>query len=211
VTIQALAAVLGGTQSLHTNAMDEALGLPTEASVTLALRTQQILAHESGVADVVDPLAGSHFVEALTDELEARALALIETIDEMGGARAAVESGWMAGRIADSAYRMQQAMEEGDRIVVGVNRFADDGDAETEVLRIDPDLESERRAQLAALRAGRREDQVTASLARLRHAAEGDANLMPMLIAAVEAQATVGEICGVLRGVFGEHRGLDIV
>jgi methylmalonyl-CoA mutase N-terminal domain/subunit len=211
VTVQALAAVLGGTQSLHTNAMDEALGLPTEASVTLALRTQQILAYESGVADVVDPLAGSYYVEALTDELEAQSRELIEQIDDMGGALVAVESGWMAGRIADSAYQAQRDLEAGARTTVGVNRFVEEDFEEADVLRIDPDLERQRRQQLARLRDERDGGAVAAALDRLREAAVADENLMPLLVDAVEAYATVGEICDVLRDRFGEHRGLDVV
>ena len=205
VAVQALAAVLGGTQSLHTNAMDEALGLPTESSVTLALRTQQILAHESGVADVVDPLAGSYTVEALTSEIERQATAIIEQIDAMGGALAAVESGWMAARIADSAYAAQKALESGERITVGVNAYVEDDGEEQEILSIDPRLEAMRRGQLSELRASRDAARVERSLARLRHEAGGGANLMPAVIEAVESYATVGEICDVLRAVFGEH------
>jgi methylmalonyl-CoA mutase N-terminal domain/subunit len=206
VTVQALAAVLGGTQSLHTNAMDEALGLPTAASAALALRTQQVLAYESGVADVVDPLAGSYVVEALTDALEAEAVALLERMDGLGGALAAVEQGWVAAQIAESAWRSQQAVETGERRVVGVNAFADDAAPPAEVLKIDPGLEDRRRADLAALRARRDEAAVAEALAGLAAVARSEANLMPATLAAVEAYATVGEISSTLRAVFGEHR-----
>jgi len=208
VALQALAAVLGGTQSLHTNGKDEALGLPTAASAQLALRTQQIIAYESGVADVVDPLAGSYYVETLTNELAERAGALIAEIDELGGSVAVIESGWMQGRIADSAYRAQQAVERGENVVVGVNRFAEPEAAavETPFQEIDPAIE---RAQIARVRSYReRRDgaRVEATLAQVRRAAEGSENLMPSLIEALDAGATIGEICDVLRSTFGIHR-----
>jgi len=209
VTLQALAAVLGGTQSLHTNAYDEALGLPTEASAGLALRTQQILAHESGVADAVDPLAGSYLVESLTDRLEEEALAVMEQVDAMGGALPAVESGWLAARIAASAYRHQQAVETGERLVVGVNAFRDLSADAVEVQRIDTDLEPRRRADMERLRAGRDGPGVQAALERLRAAALGADNVMPAVLEAVETYATVGEICAVLRSALGEHRPPD--
>ncbi len=208
ITVQALAAVLGGTQSLHTNAMDEALGLPTAAAATLALRTQQILAHESGVADVVDPLAGSYAVEALTNRLEAEARALIDRIDEMGGALAAVERGWVAAQIADSAYRLQREVESGERIVVGVNAYQEDAAPPTDVLRIDPALEAARQAELARLRAGRDGTAVAAAVANLRAVARTKDNLMPALIRAVESETTLGEICDALRQELGEHRSV---
>ncbi len=207
VTLQALAAVLGGTQSLHTNSMDEALGLPTESAVTLALRTQQILAHESGVADIVDPLAGSYAVEALTDKLEAEARDLVAHIDEMGGALAAIESGWTQAEIAESAYRVQREAEEGSRIIVGVNRHVDRAASSTEqVLRIDEQLEARRHAELAQFRAERDQGAVDAATMQLKRAAGGSTNLMEYLIEAVEAGATIGEICDALREVFGEYR-----
>jgi methylmalonyl-CoA mutase N-terminal domain/subunit len=212
VTVQALAAVLGGSQSLHTNSMDEALGLPTEAAVTVALRTQQILAHESGVADVVDPLAGSYVVEALTDALEAEARALLAQIDAQGGMLLAVERGWVAAQIAESAWRTQRAVETGERIVVGVNAFTDTAaGAPQAVLRIDPALEARRVADVAALRAGRDGSAVSAALARLADGARSDENLMPAILDAVEAYATLGEICDTLRQVFGEYRSAGTV
>ncbi len=209
VAIQALAAVLGGTQSLHTNSMDEALGLPTEEAVKVALRTQQIVAHESGVADVVDALAGSYAVERLTDAVEAEAEALIARIDGFGGALAAIETGWTAAQIADSAYRMQRAVEAGERVIVGVNRFVDDAEVTPPVLRIDEALGVQRAADVAAVRARRDADRADAALAALAAAAAGDANLMPPILDAVEAYATLGEICDVLRTAFGEHRPND--
>ncbi|MCC7020458.1 MAG: methylmalonyl-CoA mutase [Ardenticatenales bacterium] len=206
VAIQALAAVLGGTQSLHTNSMDEALGLPTEEAVKVALRTQQILASESGVADVVDPLAGSYLVERLTDELEAEAAALIASIDGFGGALAAIESGWTAAQIADSAYRLQREVEVGERDIVGVNRYVDDVETSPPVLRVDEAVGRQRAADLAALRARRDGAAAANTLDALRAAAASEANLMPPIIACVEAYATLGEICDVLRAAFGEYR-----
>ncbi len=206
VTLQALAAVLGGTQSLHTNSMDEALGLPTQAAVTVALRTQQILAHESGVADVVDPLAGSHAVEALTDGLERAATELIAEIDALGGAVKAVAQGWVSARIADSSWRFQREVESGERLVVGVNAFTEGEAPPPELLRIDPAVEARRREELAALRAGRDTAAVTSALAAVAAAARSGANTMPVILAAVEAQATLGEICDTLRAEFGEYR-----
>jgi methylmalonyl-CoA mutase N-terminal domain/subunit len=211
VTVQALAATLGGTQSLHTNSMDEALGLPTQESATLALRTQQILAAESGITDFVDPLAGSYVVETLTTELEARARALMEQIQAMGGAAQAVSTGWVSAQIADSAFAWQKAVESGERTVVGVNAYQEEGARAPQVLTIDPELETVRRNQLADLRATRDSGAVKAALSRLKAAAEGTANLMPVLLEAVEADATLGEICRVLREVFGEHRAGDAV
>ena len=206
VTLQALAAVLGGTQSLHTNGADEALGLPTADAARVALRTQQIIAFESGVTDVVDPLAGSYYVESLTDDLIVRARALIAEIDALGGAVAAVESGWMAEAIGESAYRAQQAIERGAASVVGVNAFAEANQAPPiPIQRIDASSE---RAQVERLRAFReRRDPVRlgATLGAVRAAAEGTANLMPTFIEAVDAGASVGEIAGVLRSIFGTH------
>ncbi len=206
VTLQALAAVLGGTQSLHTNGADEALGLPTADAARVALRTQQIIAFESGVTDVVDPLAGSYYVESLTDDLIARARALLAEIDAMGGAVAAVESGWMAEAIGESAYRAQQAIERGEASVVGVNAFVETTQAPPiPIQRIDASSE---RAQVDRLRAYReRRDPVRleAALAAVRSAAEGTANLMPPFIEAVDAGGSVGEIANVLRSVFGTH------
>lgn len=206
VTLQALAAVLGGTQSLHTNSRDEALALPTETSARIALRTQQIIAHESGVADTIDPLGGSYYIESLTDEMEQRAWQYIERIDAMGGSVAAIEQGYMQREIHDSAYRTQQAIERGDEVVVGVNRFKSEGDPEPELLRVDPSIGVEARERLAKWRAQRNQDACDAALADLRTAAHGDANLMPFIIQAVRAHATTGEICDALRAVFGEYQ-----
>ena len=206
VALQALAAVMGGTQSLHTNSMDEALALPTENAVRVALRTQQIIAHELGVADTVDPLAGSYAIESLTDEIEQRAGALIARIDEMGGALRAIELGYVQNEIQEAAYRYQQALERGEQIVVGVNDFMQEQAGSIERLQIDPAIEAQAHERLAALRAGRDASQVNALLTRLEAAARGTENLMPLFVAAVESSVTVGEICGVLRGVWGEYR-----
>jgi len=212
VTLQALAAVLGGTQSLHTNAKDEALALPTEDAAKLALRTQQIIAYESGVADVTDPLAGSYYVESLTAALVAQARDLIAEVDALGGAVAAIESGWMQTRIADSAYRAQQEIETGAQVVVGVNRFAEpDAQVEIDLQRIDPQIEREQVARLANYRAERDAGAVEARLAELRRAAEGTDNLMPRLLESVDTGATIGEICDVLRGVFGRYAATEVV
>ncbi len=206
VTLQALAAVLGGTQSLHTNGQDEALGLPTAQSARVALRTQQIIAYESGVTDVVDPLAGSYYVEALTDALTARAKELIGEIDAMGGAVAAVESGWMQDQIGESAYRAQQAVERGEAVIVAQNKFADAGDVVSmPIQRIDPAIERDQVARTRAFRAARDGARASAALDAVRRAAEGTDNLMPHFVEAVDAGATLGEICNVLREVFGTH------
>ena len=211
VTLQALAAVLGGTQSLHTNAKDEALALPTEDAAKLALRTQQIIAYESGVADVADPLAGSYYVEALTDQLVAQAQDLIEEVDALGGSVAAIESGWMQSRIADSAYQAQQEIEHGRQVVVGVNRFAEpDAEVQIELQRIDPAIEREQVARLERYRAERDAGIVSRRLSDLRSVAEGDDNLMLPLLEAVDAGATIGEICDVLRGVFGRYAAGEV-
>ncbi|HHH82261.1 MAG TPA: methylmalonyl-CoA mutase [Chloroflexi bacterium] len=206
VAIQALAAVLGGTQSLHTNSMDEALGLPTENSVRLALRTQQILAHESGVAHTIDPLAGSFAIEALTDEIESRSLAYIEQIDALGGASAAVERGFMQREIQNAAYQTQKEIEAGDRIVVGVNAYTTEEPLRLEPLHVDPAIESGQRQRLEALRSRRDASAVEARLAAIQEGAQGSHNLIPLFIEAVEAGATLGEICDRLRQVWGEYR-----
>ena len=206
VTLQALAAVLGGTQSLHTNSRDEALSLPTEKSVQIALRTQQIIAHESGVANTIDPLAGSYYVEYLTDEIEKRARDYIERIDRLGGALRAIERGFIQREIEESAYRYQKEIERGDRVVVGVNRFTVEEEVPLRRLRVDPTVRERQMERLRALRERRDSERVSALLARLEEAARGDENLMPLFIECVEAYATLGEICDVLRGVFGEYR-----
>jgi methylmalonyl-CoA mutase N-terminal domain/subunit len=206
VTLQALAAVLGGTQSLHTNGKDEALALPTAESARLALRTQQIIAYESGAADVVDPLAGSYYVESLTAEVSQRAAALIAEVDELGGSVEAINAGWMQSRIAESSYRAQQEIERGEAIVVGVNAFAEPGvDVPMQLQRIDPAIEREQVERLNGYRAERDQTAVRARLAEIRAAASGTANLMPPFLEAVDAGATLGEICDELRAVFGKH------
>ncbi|MFO7170306.1 MAG: methylmalonyl-CoA mutase family protein, partial [Chloroflexota bacterium] len=205
-TIEALAAVLGGTQSLHTNAYDEALGLPTTESATLALRTQQIIAYETGVTATADPLAGSYAVEALTDALEARAWELIEKIDAMGGAVAAIERGWIQGEIAEAAYQHQRRIEEGAQVVVGVNRFVDETQAKVPVLKVDESVAQEQAASLARVRAERDGAAVTAALDALRAAAEGTENVLYPMRVALERMATIGEVCGVLREVWGEYK-----
>ena len=213
VTLQALAAVLGGTQSLHTNGKDEALALPTAEAAKLALRTQQIIGYESGVADVVDPLAGSYYVETMTNELIERAQAVIREVDELGGSIAAIESGWMQSRIAESAYQAQQDIEKGEQVVVGVNRFAEPGsDLVTIPLqRVDDAVEHDQTARLREFRAKRDSSQVKARLEEVRNAAAGRDNLMPCFVDAVDAGATLGEVCDVLRGVFGVYRAPEVV
>lgn len=207
VTLQALAAILGGTQSLHTNSRDEALWLPTEDSVRIALRTQQIIAHESGVADTVDPLAGSYLIEHLTDEIETAAEDYIQKIDDMGGALVAIERGYVQREIADAAYRYQQAVDREEQIVVGVNKFAtQQASGDLERLVVDPAIEARQRERLGELRARRVNERVSALLARIKSAAQGDENLMPLFVKAVENDVTLGEICGVLREVWGEYR-----
>ncbi|MCB2202468.1 methylmalonyl-CoA mutase family protein [bacterium] len=206
VTLQALAAVLGGTQSLHTNSMDEALWLPTEKSVRVALRTQQIIAHESGVADTVDPLAGSYVIESLTDEIEAIAQDYIDKIDAMGGALSAINNGFMQREIQEAAYTVQRAIESGEEIVVGVNDFEVEETIELESLKVDPAVEEDQKARLAALRARRDNEKANALLARLETAAKGDDPLMPLFIECAENNLTLGEICGVLRDVWGQYR-----
>ncbi len=208
VTLQALAAVLGGTQSLHTNSMDEALWLPTESSVRLALRTQQILAHESGVADVVDPLAGSYQIEQLTNEIEARAFGYIDEIDELGGAASAVEQGYMQAEIAEAAYEAQRAVEKRESVIVGVNEFQEEIKSDDlERLEVDPSIEAGQREHLAQLRKKRDNVRVSAMLDRIREGAQAERTpMMPLFIAAVEADCTLGEICGVLRDVWGEYQ-----
>ena len=206
VALQALAAVLGGTQSLHTNSMDEALWLPTEKSVRVALRTQQVIAHESGVADTIDPLAGSYQIEYLTDEIERCAGEYIRKIDEMGGALAAIGRGYIQGEIQDAAYQFQKAMEHGEEIVVGVNAFQVEERSDLERLKVDPLIEQNQRARLAALRQRRDAGRVSELLARLDSAARGSDNLMPVFIECVENHITLGEICGLLRKLWGEYQ-----
>ncbi len=206
VALQALAAVLGGAQSLHANSYDEALALPSEESAQIALRTQQIIAHESGVADTVDPLAGSYYVEALTDEIEARARGYLERIDGIGGALKAIETGFMQREIQNSAYKYQRQVEAGERVVVGVNEYVVPEERKLKLLRVDPVVREQQLARLRALRAQRDNGQVERLLDELETAARGDANLMTYILACVEAYATVGEICDRLRKVFGEYQ-----
>jgi methylmalonyl-CoA mutase N-terminal domain/subunit len=211
VTLQALQAVLGGTQSLHTNSRDEALSLPTEESVQIALRTQQIIAHESGVGDTVDPLAGSYYIESLTNTIENEAKEYIKKIDDMDGAPMAIEQGFIQREIHDAAYQFQKNVDEADRVVVGVNKFTVEEESQFDYLRIDPDVEREQVRQLKSVRNKRDQAKVDASLDKLRAAAEGDANLMPPIIEAVRVYTTLGEICGVLREIFGEYKAPDIL
>ncbi|MEW6725238.1 MAG: methylmalonyl-CoA mutase family protein [Bacillota bacterium] len=206
VALQALAAVLGGTQSLHTNSYDEALALPTEESVRIALRTQQIIAYESGVADTIDPLGGSYFLEDLTNRIERQAMEYIEKVDALGGAPAAIEQGYIQREIQESAYRYQKAVESGERVVVGVNRFTAEEAPPRDLLRVDPAVGELQGRKLASLRARRDQAAVEAALAELKSVAEGNGNTMPAILKAVRAYATLGEICGVLRQVFGEYR-----
>jgi len=206
VAMQALAAVLGGTQSLHTNAMDEALALPTEEAVQVALRTQQIIAHESGVTETIDPLAGSYFVEKMTDELETRAKSYIAKIDEMGGALVAIEQGYIQREIQESAYHYQREIERSEQVVVGVNKFGVENEPVPELLRVDASVEQKQCARCASVRSRRNRAVVGQALDNLEKAAQGSDNLMPYILSAVEAYATTGEICGTLRRVWGEYQ-----
>jgi methylmalonyl-CoA mutase N-terminal domain/subunit len=211
-TIQALSAILGGAQSLHTNSRDEALALPTEESVRLALRTQQILAYESGVAETPDPLGGSYFVETLTSEVERAAQAYLDEIDAMGGTMRALEAGFQQRSIQESAYRVQRAIDAGDQVVVGVNRFRDEAPgARPKIQRIDPEAERRQVAGVRRVRAGRDHAAWEAAVRRLEDAARGTDNLLPPLIEAVKAYATVGEIADRLRIAWGVHRELITV
>ena len=206
VAFQAMSAVLGGTQSLHTNSMDEALSLPTTEAVTIALRTQQVIAYETGVTETIDPLAGSYFVEHLTDEIERQAADYIERIDGMGGAVEAIEAGFVQREIQASAYSFQKAVESNERVVVGVNKFQSKETNKVETLKVDPQVQEEQSAALAKLRAERDNQAVQAGLADLQKAARGEENLMPHFVRCVHAYATLGEICDTLRAVFGEYR-----
>jgi methylmalonyl-CoA mutase N-terminal domain/subunit len=205
VTLQALAAVFGGTQSLHTNSMDEALWLPTEKAVRIALRTQQVIAHESGVADSIDPLAGSYLVEHLTDEIERLAEKYLSKIDQIGGALAAIENGFIQGEIQEAAYQYQKAVERKEQIIVGLNAFQINEKIELERLKVNPEIEEARRSSLKRLRTERDSSRVSELLSQLETAANGQDNLMPLLIECVEKDITLGEICGVLRKIWGEY------
>jgi methylmalonyl-CoA mutase N-terminal domain/subunit len=206
VALQALAAVMGGTQSLHTNGRDEALALPTEESARIALRTQQIIANESGVADTVDPLAGSYYLEHLTDELENRAVEYIEAIDDIGGMLPAIEIGYVQREIQEAAFAFQRALEQGEQVTVGVNRFVEDEDRPIELQTIDPAIEVRQRERLAQLRRERDNERVAQFRNDLAQAAQGTENLMPHFIDCVENEVTLGEICHTLRQVWGEHQ-----
>jgi methylmalonyl-CoA mutase N-terminal domain/subunit len=205
VALQALAAVLGGAQSLHTNAADEALALPTERAARLALRTQQVIAFETGVTDVVDPLGGSALVEEWTEEIRSRARKIVEKIDSFGGAVAAIESGWVQREIEEAAYTAQREVEEGRRIVVGMNAFREDDTAVTPVLEVDPEIERDQISRLQAFRGSRNGTRAAAARSALERDAREDRNLMPAFIDAVEARATLGEIVATLKTVYGEQ------
>ncbi len=206
VTIQALAAVMGGTQSLHTNGYDEALALPTEAAARIALRTQQLIAHESGVPDTVDPLGGSYFVEALTNEVEAGAWDYINKIDAMGGAVSAIEQGFIQKEIAASAYEHQRAVESNDKIIVGVNEFMVEDEQEMDLLTVDDTIRLKQMEKLSKLKSERSAEAVRNSMNELKQMAQGEGNLMPVIVKCVENYVTLGEISNTLRGVFGEYR-----
>ncbi|MFK3958542.1 acyl-CoA mutase large subunit family protein [Guptibacillus hwajinpoensis] len=208
VTIQALAAVLGGTQSLHTNAKDEALALPTEDSARIALRTQQIIGNESGVTDTVDPLGGSFFIEKLTDQLEEYVFDYIRKIDDMGGAVSAVEQGYMQREIHQASYETQKKIESGEEVVVGMNQYTLEDEPKPELHRIDPELQRKQIEKLESLRSTREPNRVSARLEELKIGAKGNSNLMPLIINCVRDYCTVGEICGVLREEFGEYTGI---
>ena len=206
VAIQAMAGVLGGTQSLHTDSMDEALALPSEKAVQIALRTQQIIAHESGVANVADPLGGSYYLEWLTDDMERQAREYFDRIESLGGVVSAIEKGFFQKEIAAAAYKYQQEIDNDERVVVGVNEFTSDEPVEIPILEMDPDGFERQCQRLKALRSNRNKSRHSASLVAIEKAAEGDQNLMPHFIEAAKAKATLGEMCDVLRGVFGEYR-----
>jgi methylmalonyl-CoA mutase N-terminal domain/subunit len=206
VALQALAAVLGGTQSLHTNSKDEALGLPSEEAAVLALRTQQIIAHETGVADTIDPMAGSYVIEYLTDQIEERAAEYIDRIDALGGALRAIETGFQQSEILDAAYQAQIAIETEEAQVVGINTFREDHTEPIHPLRIDLDIERQQRARLEKLKSARDGREVKSRLAALSSAANGDDNMMEPILECVEAHVTLGEICDNLRQVWGEYQ-----
>jgi methylmalonyl-CoA mutase N-terminal domain/subunit len=202
---EAMAAVLGGTQSLHTNSFDEALALPSQRAVEVALRTQQVIAYETAVCDTVDPLAGAYYIEYLTDEIERRCQDYIDQIDRMGGAVAAIEKGFIQKEIADSAYRFLKEVESGERVIVGVNRFQTEEELLKDLLKVDPAVQEAQVARLKQVKASRDNAAVSAALAELKKAAQGTDNVMPHMLKAVKAMATIGEICDALREVFGEY------
>jgi methylmalonyl-CoA mutase N-terminal domain/subunit len=206
VTVQTIAAVLGGTQSLHTNGFDEALGLPTQEAASIALRTQQIVAFESGIADTADPLAGSYFVETLTKEIEEKSWELMQQIDQMGGSVAAIETGFMQNKIAESAYAYQKAIESNEKIIVGVNQFRNDTEIDIPILKINESIRQDQIKKLNELKSNRDQQRVTECLLAIKEAAKNGTNLMPPVIEAVEAFCTLGEISDALRSIFGEYQ-----
>ena len=205
VTLQALGAVLGGTQSLHTNAYDEAIALPTEKAARLALRTQQVIAYETDVAKTVDPFAGSYAIESLTDDIETAVLELMQRVEDLGGAAAAIERGFQRAEIEDAAYDVAQGIDSGDRIVVGLNAFTSEADDDYQPLRVDPAAEAQQIARLVAVRAGRDGDAVERTLAAVSAAASGEENVLPPIKDALKAHATLGEVCATLRGIWGRY------
>jgi methylmalonyl-CoA mutase, N-terminal domain len=209
--LQALAAVLGGTNSLHTNSLDEALALPTAEAATLALRTQQVIAYESGVTNTVDPLGGSYFIEKLTSDLEEEALAYFDTIDRMGGMVPAIETGYPQREIAESAYKFQQAVEQRDKVIVGVNEFVTNEEEPIGILYIDETTAERQLGKLNRVRQTRDNGRVRAALDALAEGARGSANTMPLLVEAVRAYATIGEMCDALREVWGEYEETPII
>jgi len=211
VAFQALSAVLGGTQSLHTNSMDEAFALPGEEAVQIALRTQQLIGYESGVTDTVDPLGGSYYIEELTEEIFNRAKEYIDKIDELGGAASAIEQGFIQREIQDSAYRYQREIEKGERVVVGVNKFQVEEESPKDLLRVDPAVRISQMERLKRLKSERDNARVRDILSELKNAAEGKENLMPIILDAVKAYATLGEICDALRDVFGEYQPVSTI
>jgi methylmalonyl-CoA mutase N-terminal domain/subunit len=210
VTLQALAAVLGGTQSLHTNSFDEALALPSTKAARLAIRTQQVIANESDLTATADPFAGSYAIESMTDDIEAAAESLIDRIEDMGGAAAAIEQGFQKAEIEAAAYQVAREIDEGERIVVGVNKYVADGEEPYQPLRVDPSIEAAQAARLARLRQERASEPVTRSLSALKTAAEGDENVLYPLRDALRADATLGEVCDALRDVWGEYQPREI-
>jgi methylmalonyl-CoA mutase N-terminal domain/subunit len=206
VAIQSMAAVLGGAQSLHTNSKDEALALPTEAAVKIALRTQQIVAHESGITKTVDPLAGSYYVESLTDKIEDEVNKYLKKIDRMGGSLAGIERGFFQSEIRQNAYRLKQEIDKGERIIVGVNKFADTVEAKQDLLRIDNSIEVKQAKNLKELRSTRDNNKVENLLSKMKSASESEENLMPHIINAVKSYATLGEISNTFREVFGIYQ-----
>jgi len=210
VALQAMSAVLGGTQSLHTNSRDEALALPTEKSVQIALRTQQLIAHESSASKIVDPLAGSYYLETLTDKLEHEAIGYIEKIDQLGGAAKAITSGFYQQEISSSAYEYQKDIENKDRIIVGVNKFTDEESSKIKTLKVTPALQKKQVARITRYKKNRNVKALNQALASLKSAARTDKNLMPEIIEAIKKSATLGEISSAMREVFGEHKGAVI-